>query len=161
MNEAATEKKPVYKKWWFWVIALIVIGAASNNKHSSGGNADASAGAGASTETASAAPTEPAITISAFELATAYDSNDAAADAKYKGKKLTVSGVVDSITKDVTDDTVIGLQGTNQFLSVHAEIDPSQEQKAIALTKGNSVTLTCTGAGEIISAPRLEDCIIN
>ena len=104
---------------------------------------------------------EPALAISSFELATAYDNNEAAADAQYKGKKLAVTGIVDSITKDVSDDTVIGLQGTNQFLSVHAEIDPSQEQKAIALSKGTSVTLTCTGAGEIISAPRLEDCIIN
>lgn len=161
MSEAATEKKPVYKKWWFWVLALIVIGAASNHKQSSGGNADASAGASATTESPAAEPAEAVITVSAFELATAYDSNEAAADAKYKGKKLAVSGIVDSITKDVTDDTVIGLQGTNQFLSVHAEIDPSQEQKAITLTKGNSITLTCTGAGEIISAPRLEDCIID
>lgn len=148
MNDAPATKKPVYKKWWFWVGALVVIGALSNGKNGDGSSANSE-------------DSGPAIAISAVELAAAYDGNEAAGDAQFKGKKLAVTGTVDSVTKDMSDDTIIELVGTKPMFGVRAEIDPSQEQKAITLTKGMSVTVTCTGAGEIVSSPRLDDCIIN
>lgn len=100
------------------------------------------------------------ISITAKALAGEYDRNEARADAKFKGKTLQVKGVVDSITKDVADNTVIILKGNNQFLGVHATIREDYEKAAIDLEQGQVITVQCEGKGEVISAPMLDKCSI-
>ena len=48
---------------------------------------------------------------SAAQLASAYDRNTVAADQKYKGKRLKVTGVVDSINTDLFGNPYITMRG--------------------------------------------------
>jgi hypothetical protein len=102
---------------------------------------------------ATASPPRPALPVSSIELARAYEQNEAAADGAYKGRLLKVTGVVTDITKDFMDDTVVILRGVSEFLGVHAELHKSEEQKATTLRKGQTVTVQCRGAGEVVSSP--------
>jgi predicted nucleic acid-binding Zn ribbon protein len=102
---------------------------------------------------------EEVIAATSREIATAYDENEAKGDALYKGKLIQVTGKVKSIDKDVADDTVIILVGKQMFQSVHATMRDSEEQRAINVKKGSSVTLRCRGHGEVIGSPMLNDCV--
>jgi hypothetical protein len=55
----------------------------------------------------------PAYTLSANQLVKDYEANEVAADAKYKGLIVIVSGSIESIGKDIMDQAyvVIGGQG--------------------------------------------------
>lgn len=58
---------------------------------------------------------EPLIVVSARELDSDYDDNEVAADQKYKGKILEVSGIVASIDSSVGDQAIVQLVGKNEF----------------------------------------------
>jgi len=120
--------------------------------------ADNKSSTSSSAASAPSTPTQPALSVSSTELARAYEQNEAAADALYKNKVIQVTGVVTDITKDFTDNTVVMLRGVNEFLGVHAELEESEEQKAISLSKGESVVVLCRGGGEVISSPMLRGC---
>ena len=132
------------------ILGFIVIGMVTG-----GNDGTSNRVSSASTPAAAAAPP---ISVSAVELARAYERNEAAADAAYKGRLLQVTGVVDSIDKDLFDNTVVHLDGVNTFLSVAAQLEESEEQQAIALRKGQTVTVLCRGDSEVIGAPRLDEC---
>jgi len=105
-------------------------------------------------------PTETAIQVTSTQIARAYDQNEAKGDALYKGKLLHVTGEVTSIDKDFSDNTVIMLDGLNDFQNVHAKIKESEESKAIDLRKGEEITLQCRAEGEVVGSPMLNECTI-
>ena len=119
--------------------------------------ADTAASAAVASPGAAPAATPP-LAVTSVALAEAYEENEAAADNAYKDKLLAVSGKLDSITKDLTDDTVLVLQGKNAFQNVHAELDSDAASAALSMRKGQKVTLHCVGAGEVASLPMLKDC---
>lgn len=100
------------------------------------------------------------LVISARDLASAYERNELRADGMYKGKLLLVTGRIDSITQDLMDDTVISIEGTNEFLGIHASIDDSEVPKAANLNKRDKITVLCLGNGEVGGTPMLNECII-
>lgn len=100
---------------------------------------------------------QPPIELSATDLFAAYKANEVAADAKYKGQPLKVSGIVVSINKNVMGDPFIELVGENEFETVTANFDKSELQELSGLHKGQFVTVTCRGAGMILTSPML-DC---
>jgi uncharacterized protein YecT (DUF1311 family) len=104
--------------------------------------------------------TQTAIQVSSIQIANDYEQNEARADSIYKGKLLHVTGIITSISKDFTDSIVVSLQTTNEFHNVHAELEKSEEQKAINLQKGIEITVQCQGNGEVVSAPVLNKCIV-
>lgn len=53
--------------------------------------------------------------ISAAKLYKAYDRDSAAADKKYKGKEVIVSGTVDKIDKDVLGNSYVRLRAKDSF----------------------------------------------
>lgn len=119
------------------------------------------------------------VSVSAVGLAKAYGSNEVAADAKYKGKYLWVSGTVDSVTKSLGGAIIVGLRSNNQFLPLDAELDKSvgvvegmedtrskvvkmsvvpPTEAATPLKKGQKIHLICKGAGTVMAAPQLKLC---
>jgi hypothetical protein len=56
-----------------------------------------------------------------------YDDNEVSADQKYKGKRLSVSGSVQSIDKDAFDNIVVKLRTSNEFMAVHASLEDKHE----------------------------------
>ncbi len=90
----------------------------------------------------------------------AYQANEVAADNRYKGRTLVVTGRVASVDKDFTDSIVLRLQSPNQFMTTMTDVDKEQAHVAAALRKGTPIELRCKGAGMIIGSPNLRDCWI-
>jgi hypothetical protein len=109
----------------------------------------------------SSAEHNPEITVDAQQLWRDYDANEVAADAVYKGKWLSVTGVVASIDKDFMGHIILDLQSPNDFMPTSAKLESSDADKAAALSKGTQVSLVCKGEGRLIGSPNLEDCNIS
>lgn len=101
------------------------------------------------------AETVNAVLVDAATLHRAYAANEVAADQLYKGKPLKVTGEVDGISSDLTDDPVVSLR-VSQFESVHAT--GLSKEVAATLSKGQPITVNCVGGGEVIGTPLLNDC---
>lgn len=107
-------------------------------------------------ETAQASPAADAIKITAHELLDAYAANEVAADGQYKGKTLEVTGKVVGIDSGMDDEPVVQLETSNEFEHVHAR--GLSKDVAASLSKGTTITVVCTGGGEVIGTPMLDDC---
>lgn len=101
---------------------------------------------------------EPLIAVSAREIASDYDDNEVAADQKYKGKILEVSGIVASIDSSVGDQAIVQLVGKNEFQTVSTQGNNDFTQYATTLKKGQNIVLICKGDGEVIGFPQLKNC---
>jgi tetratricopeptide (TPR) repeat protein len=83
------------------------------------------------------------ISITASDLYSAYDANRLRADQQYKDKTLKVTGKVTDIGQDAWDNNYIILDS-----HVYFRLKPSETNKAIALNKSQTVTLTGICEGE-------------
>lgn len=120
--------------------------------------AEAEAAAGnAANEVASDVQAASAVEVSTSTLFQDYQDNEIAADGKYKGKALLVSGTVDSISSDFMDKPVVQLSA-KPFGFVQASDLP--KDVAAGMKKGQQVTLACTGNGEVIGFPALSGCTV-
>jgi putative nucleic acid binding protein len=100
----------------------------------------------------------PAIAVSADQLVADYHGNEVAADSRYKGRVLGLTGVVDGINKDFLDKTYLTLRTANMFMTVHAQLKSSEVSRAGTLSKGDRVQLVCKGKGMIIGSPVVDEC---
>lgn len=117
----------------------------------------------ANTQEAVAQPEpEQMVQVTADQLFSAYEQNEIAANQQFKGKKLLVSGKIDSIQADITDSPVIALRAGDQynFLLPQASLADSEVSKAAQLAKGQQVKLLCTGSSEVAGMAMLSDCYI-
>jgi len=80
--------------------------------------------------------------LSAKKLYSEYDRNEIAADAKYKGKKIVVTGTIRSLGIDILGDPYIELIGGGGFLDGVECVFPKSEQSSlIHLIKGQKVSV--------------------
>lgn len=161
-NQSAPDPVKAKRNWKIIggvIAAVFVVGIASQPKKPADGAAGAS-------QEAEAAPKEekrkeapapaPAIEVTARALFAEYEANEVAADMKFKGKQLAVTGTVASINKDFKGDVWVGLATENEFMPVHAEgFSPNQ---VADLKKGQKIKITCTGKGMIVGSPMLKKC---
>jgi len=68
--------------------------------------------------------------------------NTVAADEKYKGKTIEVSGTISSIGKDILDTMYVSLKTGDIIGSVQCMLEDSELEKAASLTQGQQITLT-------------------
>jgi hypothetical protein len=87
-----------------------------------------------------------------------YHANEVAADEQFKDKRIAISGQISSINKDVFSTVYLVLRDSNPFEGVHAELSSSSEKFAAAFSRGQDVTLVCTGSGMVIGSPILKKC---
>ncbi len=80
-------------------------------------------------------------TLSAEQLFAEYDSNEVAADSKYKDKVVVVSGVIQDIGKDIMDDAYIIIGGMGFLDGVQCTFTEGQEASIAGLSKGQRVTV--------------------
>lgn len=133
------------------IIALFVVAAIFVEGDGSTGAATAN----------SATPATSSFETTAREIAAAYSENTVAADGKFKGQRFTIKGTISDINTDFTGSPVIILVGgVNEFMEPRAELVESELQKAASLKKGQAITLTCTGTGDITKTPMMDDCVI-
>jgi hypothetical protein len=86
---------------------------------------------------------KPDLKMTAPGMFAAYDGNAIAADAKFKGKTIEVSGVVQSIGKDILSHAYIGLSGGGDFhiMVVQCYLDDAALPAAAEVQKGQSLRL--------------------
>ncbi len=99
--------------------------------------------------------------IQASDLWRSYSANEVAADNKWKGQRLMVAGLLQSIDKDFTNDVVLGLRSSNQFMPTRAYLNDDEVKTAANLRKGQRLLLTCTCDGRVMGSPVLKGCAIN
>ena len=78
-------------------------------------------------------------TISANAICSEYESNEVAADSKYKGKVIIVTGVIQDIGKDILDKAYIVVGGQGFLDGVQCTFAESQNSVIAQLSKGKSV----------------------
>ena len=83
---------------------------------------------------------EPAIDVSATDLVQAYQDNEVAADQRFKGRTLLVSGTIDSIGRDVLNTPFITFRSSG-FRRVQAMFARPDEGRLAALSKGSHVSI--------------------
>lgn len=122
-------------------------------------NKPASSSPGSSSSTSSSSPSEPPLSITALALANAYEDNEVAADQKYNGKTLLVTGKIGSIDT-ILDHTSVTLKGKDlSIVSVQCFVGDSQKNAVAALHKGQTITVqgTCDGKGLNVE---IKDCVV-
>ncbi|HVU06637.1 MAG TPA: hypothetical protein VHE10_02520 [Candidatus Paceibacterota bacterium] len=98
------------------------------------------------------APTPvPTIKISADKIMDDYTANEVAADAKYKNNVVSVTGIVDSIGKDIVDTPYIALKTGGQYsISVVQCMFPRSAESILAnISKGEYMTLQGKVTGKL------------
>ena len=146
------------------VAGLVGCGGGSG-KISDGG----SPGSGGPTATRPAATAPPAVAVTAMDLYTAYrDGNPAAADAKYLGKTLRVSGTVLDIEQGPGDGYTVGFDtGPNVVASgvalkaaVAAPLPASERAAAAKMRFRDEVTVVGRCEGKRESSRRMGGILI-
>src|SRR5215212_5004390 len=118
-------------------------------------NKNQSPQSGGSTPAQDATPIE----VSASTLLSDYENNEVAADGKYKGKMLVVSGTINNIAKDILDKMYVTLKTSNPILSVQCYFDESNQTALSQLQKGKQVKIKerCDGKFGNVT---LKDCVL-
>lgn len=101
------------------------------------------------------------VTISATDLFRAYDANEVATDEKLKGKLIAITGSIQSVDKDFSDDIIISIKTPNEFMPARLELKENQKEKAASLRKGQRVSVTCEKVTRLVGAPSGSDCYLN
>lgn len=157
------------KKLLLWVVGifvgLVVIGAlfGGDNKGSAPANqSNAPAPAQSNGATPAPAPAPAAVSVTATELTKAYKDNEIAANDKFKGKQLMVSGKIESIEAGITDKPELVLAANIDYgmSNPRATLADSDLDKAKSLKKGQNIKMLCVGNSEVAGTPMLEDCKI-
>lgn len=85
--------------------------------------------------------------ISATSLFSAYEANEEAANEKYLGKMLEVTGVVQEVKKDEEGKTSVTLDGGSMMFGVICKLDDFSAPRRTEFAEGEHVTFKgeCTG----------------
>ena len=99
----------------------------------------------------------PSVTISASKLYKEYNENEIAADEKYKGKIIEVTGVIRDIGNDIMDNAYITLVGNEYFGDIQCYFN---EKSVVAkLSKGKRITVIGSCSGLMINV-QVNNCIV-
>ncbi len=91
----------------------------------------------------------PSYTLSANQLYNEYDSNEVAADSRYKGKVVVVTGTVQDIGKDIMDDAYIVIGGDGFLDGVQCTFTKGSQSSVARLSKGQQVRVKGEVAGKM------------
>lgn len=155
-------KKPFYKKKWFIILAVIlVIGALA------GDSTPDSQTASNITETTKESKSEQkmeeqVLEVVATKMIADYKANEIAADGTYKDKLVKVTGVVETIGKDVlnnpyvtlTNETPYGLEAVQCFFS------RADESTLTNLSKDTRITMQGRVSGMSLTNVMIKECTV-
>lgn len=146
METQPVAKKPFYKRWWVWLVGIIVlfiiIGA------SSGGGATSDQSKKEANKESEQVVT-PAQKVTAETLMRDYQANEVAADSKYKGQIVEVSGIVDTIGKDILDNPYVSFKTNEVIFTIQCMFDKSQAEQLAGLSKGQKLTVQGKVSGKL------------
>lgn len=104
---------------------------------------------------------EQAIQVDITKILSDYKNNEVAADNRYKGKLVEVTGLVDDIKKGLMDDLYVTIGTGEQFEipQIQAFFDDEMNSQLSQLNKGELVTVVCRVDGLMMNV-LLKDCSI-
>ena len=104
----------------------------------------------------------PPISVTSASIFKEYSENEVAADAKYKGKLIEISGKVVSVDNGTFDDEIIVRlsDGQYDFSGPWCYMKESERDKVLALKKGQQVVLIGVGDSATIGSPVLKSCAV-
>jgi hypothetical protein len=141
-----------------WFISALGDGPDSSNKSVSA----PSVAAPQKSQGATSKSAEKVISVKNItDILSAYKNNEVRADNIYKGKIIKVTGIVDSIKKDIMDDlyVTIGTGARFEIPQVQAFFGDSQNSKLSNLNSGENVTVVCRVSGLMMNVI-VKDCSI-
>lgn len=99
--------------------------------------------------------------MTAGELIGDYNDNEVSADARYRDKRLVVTGVVESIAKDIVDTPYVALSadGETLFPVVQCMFGTNSLNQLASLRKGMKITVEGTCQGKTINV-LVRDCLL-
>lgn len=149
-----------------WTLLIVVMVIGSSSSETSDAVADGGSSASQPVEAkpvAPPAPPPPPVVLpryAASDLASAYDDNTVAANAKIKGKRFIVTGGVDDISTDFMNRPYITMVSRrHRFSEPQFSMKRGHDNYAGSLRKGQTISLECTGNGDIIKTAMNKDCV--
>lgn len=91
----------------------------------------------------------PSYTLSANQLYAEYENNEVAADSKYKGQVVVVSGTIQDIGKDIMDNAYIIVGGMGFLDGVQCTFTEGENASIARLYKGQQVTVKGMVSGKL------------
>jgi len=88
-------------------------------------------------------------TLSANQLYSEYNNNEVAADSKYKGKVIIVTGTIQDIGKDILDDAYIVIGGGGFLDGVQCTFTKGEQSSVARLSKRQQVRVKGKVAGKM------------
>lgn len=151
-------KMGLWMKLVIGFVGLILIGAILGGGSDKKGTASTgqAAQAASATEAPKTAPSQQVIVVSATQMAKDYESNEIAADEKYKGKMIQITGVVDGIEKDLFDNPFLSMDTGWSGYFFHCSFEDATQLKK--LKKGQKVTVVGEGDRLSLNFINLKDC---
>lgn len=98
------------------------------------------------------------IHVGALRLWRDYEENELAADARYRDRRLRVTGTVLSIEKTFDGDPELNLASGNPIFRTLARLDKSEIPRAAALSPMTRVVVECRAGERLLKMVMLEEC---
>lgn len=101
------------------------------------------------------------IAVTVEQLIADYQANAVAADDKYQGQTLQLTGMVDSVDKDMLDNPFVKLSSAdrNEMLRIRCTFPQEHEERLLQLTAGQQVTVRGSYDGYLVNI-LLKDCVL-
>jgi hypothetical protein len=97
--------------------------------------------------------------ITAYQISSDYESNEVAADLKYRDKIFRVSGVVEEISRSFTEKMIVSLEGYN-YREINCIFSEEHINIISKLYKGQSIIIEGKCSGKTFGSVFLQDCLI-
>lgn len=150
---------PTMRKFDVLTVAVVVVALLACKKTEKQASAEPSAVPAVPAAIEVKKPPTPDVVVPVSTLLTDYKGNEIAADAKYKGKWVKVTGKVGDIKKDIADQAYLTL-GTGQELEIpmaQAFFGKDDETLLAKVSKRSEQTVLCRCEGLMMNV-LLRDC---
>jgi len=131
------------------LLAFAVGSSGESSIESEGNGTGGSGGSGGSGDSGGSAVAATEITAGA--LYAEYDANEVAADEKYKGQFIIVSGTIDTIAKDIMDTMYITLDNDAGIGQIQCMFSDAHKSQLANAKKGQSVRVKGKCSGKMMN----------
>lgn len=94
---------------------------------------------------------------SASQIINAYKNNEPRAERDYRNKTVLITGTVRKIEQSITGTNYLVFR-TGDFSQLRADFDDSQNDAALDIDPGDSVSIICTVKGTSLGVTSADDC---
>lgn len=147
------KRHPVLTGIGIFIVLIIIIG-------SIGGDDTGSVAENTNSTSEQQEPTPIAMKVDPNTLRTAYKTNQVSADQQYEGKLVEMTGVIDTIGKDILDEAYVTFQTDEQYAldKVQCMFNAKNEAQLVTFVPGQTITVQGTVSGVVILGPLVRDC---